>query len=117
MYWLREMKQLKSIKHTKILFLLLVVFLIATMTEGPCDFSYDLHKVTEIGYFTYATNSYSENGPQIKYNFLGIVFKYQRFCINPLLSNYSYICMESWSPRDIHFPIKSDRAPPEKNFS
>jgi hypothetical protein len=89
----------------------------ATIPEGSYDFNYDLHKVIAIGNFTHSTNGYAENSPRTKHNFLGIVFKYQLFCVNYLTYNYSYICMESWSLRDIHLPTKSDRAPPEKIFS
>lgn len=108
---------LKSIRNKKILFLLLVVLLTAAVTKDACDFNYDLHKVIEIGNCTQSTNSFAENGPRIKHNFTGLVLKYQCFCVNSLNSNYSHICMESWSPRDVHLPTKSDRAPPEITLS
>ena len=107
------MKILKSIKSTKIIFLLLVVFLTATVTEVLCDVSYGVDKVTVIGKCAPCTNSSAENNVRIKFNFLEIIFKHQWFCDSSPASNYSYICMESWSPRDIHLPAKSDRAPPE----
>lgn len=111
------MRILKSIRNTKFLFLLLVVLLTAATTKGLCEFNYDPHKVIAIQNCTPSTNSYAENGPRIKHNFLGLALKYQCFYVHSLNSNYSYSCMESWSPRDVHFPTKSNRAPPETTFS
>lgn len=112
-----EMKILKSINSEKALFLFLAVFLSSVITEVPCDFSYDLQKVTVIGNVTHPTNSYAENGPRTKHNILGIIFKNQSFCVNSLISKYSYMCMDSCSPRNVHLPTKSDRAPPETIYS
>ena len=111
------MNILKLINSTKILFLFLAIFLTVVITEGPYDFSYDLQKIIAIGNVIHSTNSYAENVPRTKHNFLGIIFKNQSFCVNYLISNYSYICMDSWSPRNVHLPTKSDRAPPEKIYS
>jgi hypothetical protein len=114
----RVMKQLKSVKSTKILFLLLAVFVTVTITEGPYDFRYDLYKVVAIGNAVhFSTNNFAENGPRIKHNGLGIVFKHQYFFVNPLISNNSSSCMGSWYPKDFQLTTKSDRAPPEKIFS
>lgn len=107
------MKILKSIKNSKIIFLLLVVFFIATVTEGLCNFSNDLNKVTVIENCTTYINSYAENNLRIKCNLLELVVKYQWFCNSSPISSSPYVCMESWCPRDVHLPTKSDRAPPE----
>ena len=108
---------MKSIRNKKILFLLLTVFLTSTITEGPYDFSCDLHKVVVIGNITHSTYNYAENSPRIKHNSLELALNYQFFRDNPLISNYPYIYTESWNPRDIYLPTKSDRAPPETIFS
>ena len=112
-----EMRILKSINSTKTLFLFLAIFLSAAITEGPYDFSYDLQKVIAIGNVSHSANSYAENGPRTKHNFSWIIFKNQSFCVNSLISSYSFMFMDTCSPSNIHLPTKSDRAPPETIYS
>jgi hypothetical protein len=111
------MKPIKLIGNSKTFVFLLAIFLTSTLAEGPHDFIYDRHNTVITGNIAQVTNSYAENYNRVKHNYFGIVFKYQHFCFNFPILNYLYIIEDSWSPRDIHLPTKSDRAPPGKIFS
>lgn len=90
----------------------MAVFLTASLTEGPYDFTYDCYNIIITGDITHFPDRDTKNSSREKHNFSGIVFAYQCFCFNFPASNYSHIFPGSWSPRNIHLPAKSDRAPP-----
>lgn len=107
----------KLIGNTKTFFFLLAIFLTSTLAEGPHDFIFDRYDIVITGNVIQTANGYAENSIRLKHNYSVIVFKYQHFCFNFLISNCAYILEDSWSPRDINLPTKSDRAPPGKIFS
>lgn len=106
-----------NILKTKIYKILLVYFLAIALTagimDGLDDFAYGLSKVKAIGNCTQSSDSDSADGRSIKSYFNDKAVQDQWLCDHTLISDYSSICMESWSPREAHLPTKADRAPPQ----
>jgi hypothetical protein len=90
----------------------LISFLSAILADGPDDFSYALDRVKAIGSCTQFANSDAEGDCLAKGNVFDRVDQNPGLHEDSLSSEYSYLCMESWSPRDAYLPIESDRAPP-----
>jgi len=102
----------KSDNISKWFVFLLVPFLWAILADGPDDFRYGLDRVKAIGSCAQFANSDAEGDCSTKGNVFDKSDLDRGPHENALSSEYSYLCMESWSPRDAHLPTESDRAPP-----
>lgn len=106
------MKILKSIGRTASVFLFLTVFLIGFISNSPCYFKYDPHKIVVIGNSASSINRSIDNPSRAKNNFLEPVLNHRGIYFGFLLSYHSFINIESSPSINIHLPTKSDRAPP-----
>jgi hypothetical protein len=102
----------KSTARRYILAFLLIAFLSAILAEEPDDIGFSLGKAKAIRNCTQFSDSDAESDSFVKCRFLDKVAPNAGFCDNSLISHYSFICMEFWSPREAHLPTKADRAPP-----
>ncbi len=107
------MRIFKSIRASKVSFLLLFVFLTAVILRSPYDFGTKPHKIAVIINSISTACCQSDNVPRFKYNFPGLALNSNLFYAGSLGSFYLHYYADFKNPKESHLPTGSNRSPPK----